>query len=132
MAKNSQVQFLMEPIERQLGFAALVQQGNTLWLSGLISVDEKLQVVGKGNMAAQITQIYNLMETVLAMGGATLANVVNEVMYTTDLQALVAVAQARTARYAKYAPPANTAVQVSALFLPDAMLEIQATAVLGD
>jgi hypothetical protein len=33
MAKNSQVQFLMEPIERQLGFAALVQQGNTLWLS---------------------------------------------------------------------------------------------------
>lgn len=132
MAKNSQVQFLMEPIERQLGFAALVQQGNTLWLSGLISVDEKLQVVGKGNMAAQITQIYNLMETVLAMGGATLANVVNEVMYTTDLQALVAAAQVRTARYAKYAPPANTAVQVSALFLPDAMLEIQATAVLGD
>ena len=132
MAKNSQVQFLMEPIERQLGFAALVQQGNTLWLSGLISVNEKLEVVGKGDMAAQITQIYNLMETVLAMGGATLGNVVNEVMYTTDLQALVAVAHVRTARYAKYAPPANTGVQVSALFLPDAMLEIQATAVLGD
>jgi len=93
---------------------------------------KKLEVVGKGDMAAQITQIYNLMETVLAMGGATLANVVNEVMYTTDLQAVVAAAQVRTARYAKYAPPANTAVQVSALFLPDAMLEIQATAVLGD
>ena len=132
MAKNSQVQFLMEPIERQLGFAALVQHGNTLWLSGLISVDQNLQVVGKGDMAAQITQIYNLMETVLAMGGATLANVVNEVMYTTDLQALVAAAHVRKERYAKYAPPANTGVQVSALFLPDAMLEIQATAVLGD
>ena len=130
MAKNSQVQFLMEPLERQLGFAALVQQGNQLWLSGLISVNEKLEVVGKGDMAAQITQIYDLMEKVLAMGGATLANVVNEVMYTTDLQALVAAAHVRKARYDKYAPPANTGVQVSALFLPDAMLEIQATAVL--
>ena len=132
MAKNSQVQFLMEPIERQLGFAALVQQGNTLWLSGLISVKEKLEVVGNGNMAAQITQIYNLMEKVLAMSQATLENVVSEVMYTTDLQALVAANHVRKARYAKWAPPANTGVQVSALFLPDAMLEIQATAVLGD
>ena len=132
MAKNSQVQFLMEPIERQLGFAALVQQGNTLWLSGLISVDQNLQIVGKGDMAAQITQIYNLMEMVLAMAQATLENVVNEVMYTTNLQALVAATDVRKARYAKYAPPANTAVQVSGLFLPDAMLEIQATAVLGD
>jgi nitrite reductase/ring-hydroxylating ferredoxin subunit/enamine deaminase RidA (YjgF/YER057c/UK114 family) len=87
MAKNSQVQFLMEPIERELGFAALVQQGNTLWLSGLIAVDENLQIVGKGDMAAQITQIYYLMEKVLAMSQATLEHVVSEVMYTTDLQA---------------------------------------------
>jgi 2-iminobutanoate/2-iminopropanoate deaminase len=130
MAKNSQVQFMMEPLERQLGFAALVQQGNQLWLSGLISVNEKLEVVGPGDMAAQITQIYDLMEKVLAMGGATLEHVVNEVMYTTDLQALVAAAHVRKERYGKYAPPANTGVQVSALFLPAAMLEIQATAVL--
>jgi 2-iminobutanoate/2-iminopropanoate deaminase len=103
-----------------------------IYVSGQVPRDLDGNVVGKGDMAAQITQIYNLMETVLAMGGATLANVVNEVMYTTDLQALVAAAHVRTARYAKYAPPANTGVQVSALFLPDAMLEIQATAVLGD
>jgi enamine deaminase RidA (YjgF/YER057c/UK114 family) len=83
-------------------------------------------------MAAQITQIYNLMEKVLAMSQATLEHVVSEVMYTTDLQALVAAAHVRKARYARWAPPANTGVQVSALFLPDAMLEIQATAVLGD
>jgi len=130
MAKNSQVQFLMEPIERELGFAAMVQQGKTLWLSGLIAVDEKLQIVGPGDMAAQINQIYDLMEKVLAMSQATLENVVSEVMYTTNLQALVQAAHVRKARYAKYAPPANTGVQVSALFLPEAMLEIQATAVL--
>ena len=132
MAHISQVQYYNEAVEKQLGFVASVQTGKTLWLSGLISVDEKLQVVGPGDMAAQINQIYDLMEKVLAMSQATLENVVSEVMYTTNLQALVAAAHVRKARYAKWAPPANTGVQVSALFLPDAMLEIQATAVLGD
>ena len=41
-----------------------------------------------------------------------------------------AASAARAKRYAKCAPPATTAVQVSALFFPAAMIEIQATAVL--
>lgn len=130
MAKHSQAQFYHEAIERQLGFAAMVHAGNTLYLSGIVSVDEKLQVVGVGDMTAQINRIYDQMEQILAMSQATLANVVSEVMYTTNLQALVQANGARVARYAKYAPPASTGIQVSALFFPDAMLEIQATAVL--
>jgi enamine deaminase RidA (YjgF/YER057c/UK114 family) len=130
MAKNSQAQFFNEPVERQLGFAAMVHSGNTLYLSGLVSVDEKLTVVGVGDMAAQINRIYDQMEQILAMSQATLANVVNEVMYTTNMQALIQANGVRVARYARYAPPAATGVQVSALFFPEALLEIQATAVL--
>jgi enamine deaminase RidA (YjgF/YER057c/UK114 family) len=130
MAKHNQVQFFHEAVERQLGFAAMVQSGKTLYLSGLISVDEKLSVVGPGDMAAQITQIYNVMEKVLAMSQATLENVVNEFMFTSNMQALIQASGVRVARYARCAPPANTAVQVAGLFLPDAMLEIQATAIL--
>jgi enamine deaminase RidA (YjgF/YER057c/UK114 family) len=130
MAKNSQAQYFHEALERQLGFAAMVHAGKMLYLSGLISIDEKMSVVGPGDMAKQINQIYDQMEKILAMSGATLENVVNEVMYTTNMQALVQANGARVARYAKCAPPASTGVQVSALFLPDAMLEIQATAVL--
>ena len=99
-------------------------------ISGLIAVDEKMQVVGVGDMKAQINCIYDQMEQILAMSQATLANVVNEVMYTTNLASLVEANAARVARYAKYAPPASTGVQVSALFFPDALIEIQATAVL--
>jgi 2-iminobutanoate/2-iminopropanoate deaminase len=130
MAKNSQVQFFNEPVERQLGFAAMVHQGNTLYLAGLISVDEKLNIIGPGDMAAQITRIYDQMEQILAMSQATLANVVNETMYTTDMHALSEAVGVRAARYARYAPPACTAVQVSGLFLAGALLEIQATAAL--
>jgi enamine deaminase RidA (YjgF/YER057c/UK114 family) len=132
MAKHNQVQFFNEPLERQLGFAAMVQHGNTLYLSGIVSVDEQMNVVGKGDMAKQITQIYDIMAKTLAMSQATLENVVSEVMYATNLPAMVEAAHVRTARYARCAPPSATAVQVSALFFPDAMLEIQAVAVLGD
>jgi enamine deaminase RidA (YjgF/YER057c/UK114 family) len=130
MAKNSQVQFYNEPVERQLGFAAMVHSGNTLYLSGLISVDEKLTVIGPGDMTAQINRIYDQMQQILAMSQATLENVVSEVMYTTNMQALAQAAGARVARYARCAPPACTAIQVAGLFLPDALLEIAATAVL--
>lgn len=130
MARNSQVQFYNEPVERQLGFAAMVHQGKTLYLSGLVSVNPQLDIVGPGDMAAQIDRIYDQMEEVLAMSQASLENVVNEVIYTTDMQALTEAAATRVARYARCAPPACTAVQVAGLFLPGALLEIQATAVL--
>jgi enamine deaminase RidA (YjgF/YER057c/UK114 family) len=130
MAKNSQTQFYYEAVERSLGIAALVHSGNTLYLSGIVSIDEKMQVVGVGDMTAQINRIYDQMEQILAMSQGTLANVVSEVLYTTNLQALVQANGARIARYARFAPPATTGFQVSALFFPDAMLEIQATAVL--
>jgi 2-iminobutanoate/2-iminopropanoate deaminase len=130
MAKNGEVYFYHEQIERQLGFAAMVHRGKILHLSGIISIDDQMTVVGPGDMPAQINQIYDLMEKILSMRQATLENVVSETMYTTSMQALVEAAGVRVARYAHVAPPACTGVQVSALFLPDAMLEIQATAML--
>lgn len=132
MAKHSQVQYLNEAVEKQLGFAAIVQTGNTLRLSGIVSIDEQMNVVGADDMGAQISQIYDIMEMTLAKSQATLANVVNEMIFVTDIAALgdPAVASMRVSRYGDNAPPAATAVQVSALFFPGAMIEIQATAVL--
>ena len=131
MAHISQVQFYNEPVEKQLGFVALVQTGKTLHLAGIVSVDDALNVIAPGDMAGQIDRIYDIMEKTLAKGGATLQHVVNELIFVTDLQKFGPDASAaRARRYAKCAPPATTAVQVSALFFPAAMIEIQATAVL--
>ena len=130
MAKANQVQYFNVAIEKQMGFAAIVQTDNTLRLSGVVSVDEQMQVVGAGDMAAQITQVYDIIEKVLAMNQATFANVVNEMIFVTDIAALAEAASVRAARYADCAPPASTAVQVSALFFPEAMIEVQVTAIL--
>jgi len=128
MAKADQVAYFFEAVEKQMGFAASCVAGKTLYLSGLISVDEQMQLVGEGDMGAQIAQIYDTMEQILAHNGATLANVVQEMMFVTDMAALAENAGVRAERYANFAPPTNTAVQVVGLFVPGAMIEIQATA----
>jgi enamine deaminase RidA (YjgF/YER057c/UK114 family) len=130
MAREDQVQFYNEPVERALGFAGIVRAGDTLHLSGILAADEQMQAIAPGDMAGQITRIYDVMEETLAKCGATLEHVVNEVMYVTDMAALASGAAVRTERYAKFAPPAATAVQVGGLFVPEAMIEIQATAYL--
>ena len=130
MAHISQIQHFNAPVEKQPGFAAIVQTGKTLHLSGVLAVDDALQVVGVGDMAVQIARVYDIIEATLALNGATLRHVVNEIIFVTDMNSLVASAGARVARYAAHAPPATTAVQVAGLMLPDALIEIQLTAVL--
>jgi len=131
MAHVSQVQYYNEPVEKQMGFVAMVQSGKTLHLAGIVSIDDALNVVAPDDMAGQIEREYDIMERTLAKSGATLQHVVNEMIFVTDLQKFGPDAgAARAKRYARWTPPATTAVQVSALFFPAAMIEIQATAVL--
>jgi len=86
MAHVSQVQHYNEPVEKQLGFAAIVQTGKILHLAGIVAVDDALNVVGQGDMAAQVERVYDIMETTLAKSGATLLHVVNEMIFVTDLR----------------------------------------------
>jgi len=128
MAKIGQVQHFNKALEENMGFSAIVHANGLLHLAGIISVDEAANVVAPGDMAAQIARIYDIMEETLAKNGANLAHVVNEVMYTTDLAKLMEAIAVRADRYKGHAFPATTALQVTALAFPDAMLEIQATA----
>ena len=121
-------------LEKKFGMSYLIRSsGPTLHMAGILSADENFEVYGVGDMAAQIQRIYDRMNAVLANAGCTLVNVVSEISFTTDIQALAESSHVRDEIYrvAGAAPPVATAVQVSALYLPGAMLEIQATAELS-
>lgn len=128
MARADQVIYFNEPVEKQFGFAAMVKSGDQLHLSGVLSIDEQLNVVAPGDMAGQIERVYDILEATLALVRADLSNVINETIFVTDMQALAGAAATRVKRYAKCAPPASTAVQVSGLFFPGCMIELQAIA----
>ena len=96
------------------GFVALVQTGKTLHLSGIVAIDEALNVVAPGDMVGQIERVYDIMEKTLAKSGATLQHVVNETDFRhRSAQFGPAASAARAKRYASCTPPATTAVQVS-------------------
>ncbi|MFL2840756.1 MAG: RidA family protein [Pseudohongiellaceae bacterium] len=128
MAKLGQVQNYNKPVEDSMGFSAVVQANGMLHLAGVIALDENMEILGPNDMVIQIERIYDIIEQTLAKSGASLEHVVNEVMYTTDLVKMMEVNSLRTKRYDGFAYPAATAIQVSALAFPDAMLEVQVTA----
>ncbi len=131
MARKEQAFHHFPDAEKALGYSQAILAGNTLYLSGMISVDETLSVIGKGDMRRQIETIYKILGSVLAKHNMTLQNVVKETHFTTDLAAFADGREARAAAYAKDGayPSASTAVEVKGLFSPDALIEIDMIAV---
>jgi enamine deaminase RidA (YjgF/YER057c/UK114 family) len=101
-----------------------------LHCAGQTSVDPEGKVLHAGDMAAQLDRAFDNLETVLSRAGLTLANVVRLNYYVTDMQAFSAAGATVGARLGACAvKPSGTLLGVSSLFHPDAMVEIEATAV---
>ena len=130
MARWDQVIRISREIEERFNISAAVRSNGTLYLSGITAINDAMEVVGPGDMEAQIRQIYLRLERALAACGCSLVQVVSETAYTTDIAALARSAHVRDRCYslANAAPPAVTAVEVSRLFFPDALVELVATA----
>ena len=106
--------------------------GRWVAIAGQVSLDADGKFVGVGDPAAQAQQVFANLERCLSAAGATFADVVKLNFYVTDIGILPAVRTARDAYVDTVNPPASTAVQVVALFSPDALLEIEAYAVVAD
>jgi len=111
-------------------FAQVVRIGNQVYIAGQTAVDEKGNVVGKGDIEAQTRQIFRNLQKCLNAAGAGFDQVVKLNIYSTDLDAqLPALAKIRREYFPKE-PAASTTVQVPRLVHPDWLLEIEAIAVL--
>lgn len=80
-------------------------------------------------MAAQLGQALDNLEAVLAKAGMNLGNVTRLNVYTTDVDSIMGAFQPFEARLsAAGCKPAMTLLGVAKLFLPQLMVEIEATA----
>jgi enamine deaminase RidA (YjgF/YER057c/UK114 family) len=105
--------------------------GALLLLAGQVGVDDNGKVVAPGNAGEQAERIFEIIGGLLAAHGATFADVLHIRTFMTDLGDLPAYGAVRRRLFAGTGapPPASTTVQVSALFLPGAVLEVEVTAV---
>ena len=116
-----------------MGFSQAMEVGQakrTLLCSGQTSVDANGAPINAGDMAAQLKQAIANLEAVLQAGGFDLNDVVRLNYYTTDIAAFMQGAGGGgLARLAELnLRPASTLLGVAALFHPDIMVEIEATA----
>ncbi len=114
-----------EAAERQLGFCQCARVGDLVFISGAVSWDENFQPLHKGDMGAQIDQIYRNLTAALQQFDLTFDDVVKETGFTTDMDATLGALGARAKYYASGLLPAATWVEVSRLVNPDLLLEIE-------
>ena len=98
-----------------------------LQVSGQVAIDGDGKIVGGNDMAAQAEYIMDNITAILAAQGATLADVVNIRTYVTDMGRLPEYGKVRAARFTG-TPPTVTTVEVSRLFVPGALLEVEVLA----
>jgi reactive intermediate/imine deaminase len=109
--------------------AVRVETGDAVWIhiSGQIAIDREGNLVGPGDLRAQTRQVFDNLKAILEANGATFAEAVKIGTYLTTLDDLAGMREVRS-EYLTAEPPASTAVQVVALVVPEALIEIDLVA----
>lgn len=129
MAINKEAKVLGVAWEQEYNYSQAVKVGDTIYLSGQVSHDEKGDIVGIGDMEAQMQQCYANVQKVLAQYGATMDNVVDEVLFVTDMEtAYAAAVKRRKEVFSGTAVVASTIVEIAKLGFPELMIEIKCVA----
>ena len=139
MARRKDVKGFGMPWEEQYGYAQAVKVDDTIYVSGQLSHDDQGNMVGPAplddsgrirdhsNMETQMRQTYANAMKILNHFGATLDDVVEEVLYVTDMDRAFAVAgPVRKEMYGSKKPAvASTMLVTPRLALPGQLIEIR-------
>lgn len=115
------------------GYSQIVEinAGRIVFISGQTALDADGNLIGKDDFAAQVTQVFHNLAVALQDRGCTAANLVKLTVFLTDMNNLGRYREARNRFFATVTPPsapAVTLVEVSKLYGPDFMIEIEAIA----
>ena len=118
------VEGMAEPLSH---YTDAVKAGGLLFVSGIVPLDADGKLVGEGDVAEQARQVFRNMELCLKAAGCGFDDVVKVVHYLLDVDDRPKINPVRMEFFGE-ARPASTLVEVSALAVPGALLEIEAVA----
>ena len=108
-----------------------VTGGAYVFIAGQLARDGDGNVVGRGDMRAQIERVGKNVQQCLAAAGARLDDLVKTTTYVTDIEEFFKHAEIRM-QYFGPALPTSTTVEVRRLSHADFMVEVEAMAVIND
>jgi aminoacrylate peracid reductase len=106
-----------------------VKVGDTVYVSGVLSMDADANVVGEGDVKAQTRQVIEAVRSVVEAAGGTLADVAFNQIFLADLSDYAGMNEV----YREYFgdnPPARYCIKAE-LVKPEFLVEIASTAHLG-
>jgi 2-iminobutanoate/2-iminopropanoate deaminase len=107
-----------------------VEPRRLVFISGQLARDKNGNIVGVGDMRAQLRQTLENIRIALEAAGASLADLVRTNTYVTDIDEYFKHVDVRMEYYI-HAMPTSTTVEVRRLAQPELMVEIDAIAALG-
>jgi enamine deaminase RidA (YjgF/YER057c/UK114 family) len=108
-----------------------VSASRLVFIAGQTALDRDGHVVGRHDFAAQADRVFENLAIALRMSGCTAANLIKLTVFLTDMGNLGRYREARNRFFASVTPPAApavTLVEVSKLYGPDFLIEIEAIA----
>jgi reactive intermediate/imine deaminase len=105
--------------------------GDLLFISGQAAYGEDGRIIAPGDFDAQASLAFGNLERALRAGGSSLRNVIKVTLFLTDMSNFDKVVELR-GKYFHPPYPADTIVEISALYSKDAMIEIEAIALADD
>jgi enamine deaminase RidA (YjgF/YER057c/UK114 family) len=115
------IRYTINSWEPEIGYAAVVQAGNNYHISGV--------TCGGANYQEAVSVCYKELEKILARYQLKPNNIVKENIYALDIEALKQQISVRKNFYVDGQYPAATWVQVSRLYSPEHLIEIELVAV---
>lgn len=107
--------------------AAMPGDGQLVFLKGQVALDRTGALVGDRDMRAQLRQVLENIEAVLASLGGEMGDVISLTQHTTDIEAFMACGDIRQGFFAE-PYPVTTTIEVSRLYRLDVLIEITAIA----
>ncbi|MFC1823383.1 RidA family protein [Thermodesulfobacteriota bacterium] len=117
-----------ERISEIMQFSQAIRVGDILWVSGQVGVDKK-GVTAEG-IEAQARIAFESLEAILKHAGSSMADVVDLMTFHKSMDDMRGFSNVKS-EFFPDGYPAWTAVGVTELAMPDLLVEVKATAVVG-
>ena len=125
MNTNKPQYFSLRPeIEKAYGYTHAVKIGNSIKVSGAVSMDHEGAPTAVGDLLQQMKNCYADLEKVLEHYGCIFDDVIVENVFTTDMPAFLENAGYRNSIYTQQFP-AGSWLEVKGLALPEFLIEIE-------
>ena len=117
--------FLLRPeVEKAYGYSHAVKIGNSIKISGAVSMDNEGNPTAIGDLEQQIKNCYADLEKILKHYGCTFDDVVVENIFTTNMPLMLEKSAYRAEIYKNHFPTGSW-IGVKELALPEFMVEIE-------